>query len=85
MLFLNRVASYNTLANDGLYLVISSVCCECCGDPITSSVPVVVRDGKVQKKSVERAVRDLLELHPRHCILAGVTWEGDGSFLFRFA
>ena len=85
MLFLNRTPSYETAAKDGLYLAVSSLFCDCCGDLITASAPVVVLNGQVQKKSVQRVLKELTELHPAHCVLESVAWEGDGSFLFRFA
>lgn len=85
MLFLNRTPSYNTKANDGLYLAVSSLLCDCCGELITASAPVIVLNGQVQETSVQRVLKELTALHPSHCVLEGVTWEGDGSFLFRFA
>ena len=85
MLFLNRNPSYKTKANDGLYLAVSSLLCDCCGELITASAPVVVISGQIQEKSVHRALKEFTELHPSYCVLESVTWEGDGSFLFRFA
>lgn len=74
----------STEAPNGRYLAISSVRCDCCGEPFTTYRPLVVRDGMVDDKALFDAARSLADNHPSHPYLKGVDWNRDGSFTLKF-
>ena len=84
MLYMNDVTDFRTSAPNGRYLAVSELTCDCCGDLITSSVPLFVIDGALTKRSVDRAAKELVRLHPHHCFLEAVEWDGGGSFSLTF-
>jgi hypothetical protein len=73
-----------TEAPDGRYMACSSLLCDCCGEPITASKPLVVRNGVLEKRSVLNALRELINCHPGYTYLESITWDGGGSFTCTF-
>lgn len=83
-LFSNEVRDYSTKAADGIYLAISDMKCDCCDEKISTHKPLVVKKGRVNRKSLEAAAKHLVSLHPTHYAVEAVEWNGDGSFTLSF-